>query len=158
MDLFIKGIFKKEIFKSDNNYVIGLFRVKDTNDDNMTEYVNKTITITGYFHELSIDENYVLNGNLVDNPRYGLQYNVSDYKRITPEDKDGIVSFLSSGLFPGIGEKSAYEIVSFLGNDALSIIEEDYTSLLLVPKMNEKKAKKIHDILVKYNESYNIII
>ena len=158
MDLYIKGTFKKLIFKSDNNYIIGLFRVRDTNDENMNDFVNKTITITGYFHELSVDENYILNGSLVNNPKYGYQYNVTEYSRVTPEDKDAVADFLSSGLFPGVGEKSAKEIVDKLGEDALSIIEEDYTSLLLVPKMTEKKAKKIHEILVKYNESYNTIV
>ena len=158
MDLYIKGTFKKVIFKSDNNYIIGLFRVRDTNDENMNDFVNKTITITGYFHELSVDENYILNGSLVNNPKYGYQYNVTEYSRVTPEDKDAVADFLSSGLFPGVGEKSAKEIVDKLGEDALSIIEEDYTSLLLVPKMTEKKAKKIHEILVKYNESYNTIV
>ena len=158
MSLYIKGTFKKVIFKSDNNYIIGLFRVKDTNDDNMTDFINKTISITGYFHELTVDENYILNGSLVNNPRYGYQYNVTEYSRVTPEDRDGVVEFLSSGLFPGIGEKSANEIVNTLGDKALSIIEEDYSSLLLVPKMTEKKAKKIHEILVKYNESYNVIV
>ncbi|MBR3116828.1 MAG: ATP-dependent RecD-like DNA helicase [Bacilli bacterium] len=154
----IKGIFKKIIFKSDNNYIIGLFRVKDTDLDEMLDFVNKTITITGYFHELSVDESYIMHGSLVENPRYGLQFNVTDYDRITPEDKDGIIDFLASGLFPGVGEKSASSIVETLGDDALKLIEEDYSNLLLVPKMTNKKAKEIHEILTKYNESYNTIV
>lgn len=157
MDSFIKGLFKRVIFKSDNNYIVGLFRVKDSSID-MDDFINKTITITGYFHDLNIDETYIMNGSLVDNPKYGLQYNVTDYKRVTPEDKDGIVEFLSSGLFPGLGEKSASKIVDTLGQDALKLIEEDYSCLLLVPKMTEKKAKEIHETLVKYNESYNTIV
>ena len=158
MDNYIKGTFKKVIFQSDNNYIIGLFRVKDASSEELESFINKTITITGYFHELTIDESYTMNGNLVDNPRYGIQFNVTDYERIKPEGKDGIIEFLSSGLFPGIGEKSAESIVSILGDDTLKIIEEDYTNLLLVPKMTNIKAKKIHDILIKYNESYDTII
>ena len=158
MDNYIKGTFKKVIFQSDNNYIIGLFRVKDASSEELESFINKTITITGYFHELTIDESYTMNGNLVDNPRYGIQFNVTDYERIKPEGKDGIIEFLSSGLFPGIGEKSAESIVSILGDDTLKLIEEDYTNLLLVPKMTNIKAKKIHDILIKYNESYDTII
>ena len=157
MESYIKGIFKKIIFKSNNNYIVGLFRVKDSSDD-MTDFINKTITITGYFHDLNIDESYIMNGELVDNPKYGMQYSVKDYKRVTPEDKDGIVEFLSSSLFKGVGEKLATSIVNTLGEDALTQIEEDYTCLLLVPKMTNKKAKEINEILVKYNESYNTIV
>jgi len=157
MDSYIKGTFKKFIFQSDKNYVIGLFRVKDSSSD-MEEYNNKTITITGYFHELTIDESYIMYGELVNNPRYGMQYNVSDYERVVPEGKEAVISFLSSGLFPGVGEKSAELIVNTLGDNALELIEEDVNNLLLVPKMTIDKATKIRDILLKYNESYNTIV
>lgn len=158
MELYIKGVFKKTIFKSNNNYVIGLFRVKETNDDSVLDFLNKTITITGYFHELTMDEQYIMYGNLVDNPRYGLQYNVVNYERVSPDDKDGIIEFLASGLFQGIGEKTAKSIVDLLKEDTLKLIEEDYNNLLLVPKMTVSKAKKIQETLKKYNESYNTII
>ena len=158
MESYIKGIFRKFIFEGNNNYVIGLFRIKETNDENLLDYENRTITITGYFHELTIDENYIMNGETVNNPKYGLQYNVKEYERITPEGKDAVIEFLSSGLFPGVGDKTAKQIVDTLGEDTLKLIEEDYSNLLMVPNLKTDKAKRIHDILVKYNESYNVII
>ena len=154
---YIKGIFKKVIFNS-NNYYVGLFRLKETDNENFYDYVNRTITITGYFHELTVDENYKMIGSEVENKKYGLQFNVSDYERVTPEGKEAIVSFLSSGLFSGIGEKTAEAIVDTLKDDTLKLIEEDYSNLLLVPNLKESKAKMIHDTLIKYNESYDTII
>ena len=59
MKKYIKGIHKREIFRSDKGYVIGIFKVKDTNDEELEIYVNKTITFTGYFADLKIDDNYV---------------------------------------------------------------------------------------------------
>lgn len=158
MESYIKGVFRKFIFEGNNNYVIGLFRIKETNDESLIDFENRTITITGYFHELTIDENYIMKGEVINNPKYGLQYNVKEYERITPEGKDAIIDFLSSGLFPKVGNKTAKQIVDTLGDDTLKLIEEDYSNLLLVPNMKTDKAKKIHDILVKYNESYNVII
>jgi len=158
MESYIKGIFRKFIFEGNNNYVIGLFKIKETNDDQLLDYENRTITITGYFHELTIDENYIMKGEVINNPKYGLQYNVKEYERITPEGKDAVIEFLSSGLFPGIGDKTAKQIVDTLGDNTLKLIEEDYSNLLLVPNLKTEKAKKIHEILVKYNESYNVII
>ena len=46
---FIKGTFKKYIFKSDKGYVIGLFKVLDCSD-NVISYKDRIITFTGYFH------------------------------------------------------------------------------------------------------------
>lgn len=155
---YIKGTFKKIIFKSDQNYIIGLFKVSDTNTADLEEYIGSTITFTGYFHELTIDEKYMFYGELVDNPKYGLQYKVNEYERVKPEGKDAIIDFLSSDLFPGVGEKSAKQIVNTLGDDTLNLIMEDYSNLLFVPNMKEAKAKNIHDILSKYNESYDTII
>ena len=155
---YIKRTFKKIIFKSDQNYIIGLFKVSDTNTADLEEYIGSTITFTGYFHELTIDEKYMFYGELVDNPKYGLQYKVNEYERVKPEGKDAIIDFLSSDLFPGVGEKSAKQIVNTLGDETLNLIMEDYSNLLLVPNMKEAKAKNIHDILSKYNESYDTII
>ncbi len=158
MKKYIKGIFKKIIFKSDQNYVIGLFNVKDTNLPSIKDYIFHTITFTGYFHELIIDEKYIFYGDMVDNPKYGLQFKVDEYERIKPEGIDAVIEFLSSDLFSGIGEKTARSIVDTLGENALDIISNDYSSLLLVPKLKEKTAKKIYDTIKKYNESYDIII
>lgn len=158
MKNYIKGTFIKIIYKSDKNYIIGVFRVKDTNDLDIKDFIGETITFTGYFHELTIDENYIFYGELVDNIRYGFQYNVTEYERILPDEKDAIIGFLSGDLFKGVGEKTAKNIVDVLKEDTLSLIEENYENLLLVPGIKESKAKQIHDILKKYNESYNIII
>lgn len=158
MKKYLKGIFKKFIFRSDQNYVIGLFKVKDTNDESLEDYILETITFTGYFHELTVDEKYIFYGDMVNNTKYGLQFKVDEYERVKPEGKDAVIDFLSSDLFSGIGEKTAKSIVNTLGEDALNIISDDYSSLLLVPGLKDAKAKKIYDTLKKYNESYDTII
>ena len=152
---YIKGTLKRIIFQSNNGYIVALLKVKDSSLD---EYINRTITITGYFHELSIDDNYIMNGEIVDNHKYGKQFNVSSYDRDIPTGKEGIIEFLSGGLFKGVGEKTARQIVDTLGDNTLELIEDDYSNLLMVPSIKESKAKSIHDTLLKYNESYNTII
>ena len=37
-----------------------LFKISETDDPEMETFVKKTITFTGYFTELIIDENYIL--------------------------------------------------------------------------------------------------
>ena len=158
MTKFIKGNYRKSIFKSNTGYVIGLFKVRDTNDDKLKEFINKTITFTGYFPELNEDDIYLFYGNLVNNPKYGNQYQVDKFEKIRPEDKDGIIEFLSSDLFIGIGEKVAKSIVDTLGEKALDKIIEDPDALNLVPKLTSKKAKVIYDTLIRYEESHETIV
>ncbi len=158
MKKFIKGIHKREIFRSDKGYVIGIFKVKDTNDEELELYVNKTITFTGYFADLKIDDNYVFYGELVEHPKYGLQYQVSEYERLKPNDSEGIIEFLCSDLFKGIGEKLARNIVNVLGNDCLEMILEDKSCLSLVPKLTNKKAETIYNTLYTYEESHKTIV
>ena len=121
MKTYIKGTYKRSIFSSDKGYVIGLFKLLETDNEEFKDYINKTITFTGYFHELTENDNYLFYGEDIIHPKYGLQFNVNEYERIKPEDKDGIVAFLSSDLFKGIGEKLATTIVEYLGDDTLDI-------------------------------------
>lgn len=56
-----------------------------------------------------------------------------------PEEKDSITEFLASGIFKGIGEKTAKKIVDFLGSDALKIIIDNPDNLLLIPQITKNK-------------------
>lgn len=158
MKSYVKGVYYQTIFSSDSGYVIGILKLKETNIEELQIFMNKTITFTGYFHELNLNDTYVLYGEMVEHPKYGLQFNVSEYDRIRPEDRDGIVEFLSSDLFRGVGEKLATQIVDVFGKDTLNKILEDKNNLLLVPKITKKKIDVIYETLVKYEESHSVIV
>ena len=155
---YIKGNYRKSIFTSDKGYVIGLFKIKETDNEELKIYINKIITFTGYFHELNLDDMYIFKGDVVEHPKYGLQFNVVEYERLKPADEDGLVAFLSSDLFKGVGEKLAKSIVDTLGKNVLDEILKDESCLLLVPKMTSKKAHTIYETLMKYEESHQIIV
>ncbi|MBR6820809.1 MAG: ATP-dependent RecD-like DNA helicase [Bacilli bacterium] len=154
---YIRGKFKQMIFESDNGYKVGLFRVKEASGE-MEEYVNKTITFTGYFADVDAEAYYKLTGNYVFNERYGSQFQVSSYEREEPKGKDAVVEFLSSSLVKGCGEKTAIAIVDTLGEEALTLIKENPDNLLLVPGISEVKAKRIYNSIVKYQSTDEIIV
>lgn len=154
---YIKGNYKRTIFKSDS-YVVGLFKIQETDDEQMQDYIGKSVTFTGYFSDLNEEDLYIFYGDVKEHSRYGLQFNVSNYERIKPQDKDGLVEYLSSDLFKGIGKSLAKNIVDTLGDNALNIILEDENNLLLVPKMTLKKAKLIYNTLKQYEESHEITV
>lgn len=157
---YIKGKFKKTIYESTggNGYKVGLFRVKEASDNLNEELTNHTVTFTGYFYDLILDENYLFHGSYVENGKYGYQFQVTSYEHVQPEGKDAVIDFLSSSLVKGCGEKTAQEIVRILGDDALEKIKEDKSCLLLVPKMTEKKADSIYNSVMKYQSSDEVII
>ena len=82
MKSYIKGNYRKSIYSSDKGYVIGLFKVRETNSKALEQHINKTITFTGYFHELNEDDTYIFYGEEVNHPRYGFQFQVSEYERV----------------------------------------------------------------------------
>ncbi|MEG2620913.1 MAG: AAA family ATPase, partial [Bacilli bacterium] len=157
MKNYVKGTFKRLIFSSKDGFIVGLIKIKETNDQELLDYIDKQFTFTGLFHELNIDEDYVFYGEVVDNAKYGIQLKVCQYEKVKPEGKDGLIAFLSSEIFLGIGEKTAILVVETLGEDCLEQIEKSANSLLLVPKMTSKKALQIRSALLKYNESYKTI-
>ena len=158
MENFIRGTYRQTIFKAQDGYTIGLFHVKEVTEEEMKDFLNKTITITGYFPDIQEDEEYKLSGKLVVHPKYGRQYQVQIAERIKPEGKDGLISFLASGIFKGVGYRTAKSIVDYLGEDALEKILESYSNLLIIPRMTSRRALEIHNTLKEYEESHNTVI
>lgn len=155
---YIKGHYRKSIFSTDKGYNIGIFKVLETDIEDMEIYINRTVTFTGYFHELNEIDTYKFYGNLVNHPRYGEQFETTNYERCKPEEKDSIVEFLSSPIFKGIGEAKAKKIVSVLGNDTFNVILNNPSNLVLIPTITEKNANVLHEKLVEYESSYETIL
>ena len=155
---YIKGNYSRSIYENGAGYYIGLFKVKETNSDVLSDYVGKTITFTGYFHELNDTDTYMFYGKLVNHPKYGEQFQVDSYERCKPEEKDSIIEFLTSGLFKGIGEKKAKQIVDVLGKSTLKIILEEPNNLLLIPGITKKNIDTLHNKLKEYEASYESIM
>ena len=158
MDIYIKGHYQRSIYQNSNGYHIGLFKVKETNSEELTPFLDKTITFTGYFHELNDMDTYLFFGKMVEHPKYGTQFSVSSYERCKPEEKDAIVEFLTSGLFKGIGEKKAKSIVNVLGKDTLSIILEHPDNLILIPGITKNNIDTLHNKLKEYESSYETVL
>ena len=154
---FIKGNFKKYIFRSDKGYSVGLFKIKDASLE-YEHFKNKTVTFTGYFADLNESDIYIFNGDFTLHERYGEQFSVTSYEITLPNEKDNVIDFLSSNLFPGIGEGMATSIVKVLGDDALDKIINDNTCLSLVPRLSKKKQDIIIENLNKYENSYKTIV
>ena len=141
--MIIKGKFRKEIFSSDKGYIIGLFKVQDIDSEELKKYLDKTITFTGYFHELNTEDTYEFKGNLVQHEKYGEQFQVTSYERVKPE---------------GIGEKKAKALTDALGKDTLKVILEHPENLILIPSITKQNIDTLHNKLKEYESSYEIVM
>lgn len=152
---YIKGKIIQDIFSNPSNgYTVGLFRIVDTD---MEGYKNKVITFTGMFEEIKYKTNYLMQGNIVSHNKYGNQFQVESYEIVLPSDKEELVEFFSSDLFP-IGDKMAERIVEKLGKDAISKIMDSEEVLYDIPRLSKDKARVIRDRILEYQETSQIVI
>lgn len=159
MKKYILGNIRKIIYESNNGpYKVGIFKVRETNDDEMNEYVNKVIGFTGNFAEVNPDVDYILYGRLVDHPKYGTQFDVLNYEIKAPSDLDSLVLYLSSGMFKGIGLKTAKRIVERFGTDTIITIKEAPEEIATVSGMTITKARRMHDKILENEYNQDLIL
>ena len=146
---YIKGHLYKEIYRNEmNGYMVGLFKIKETNID----YEDSIINITGILPMFNEKKEYILYGEIVNHKKYGVQFNVSSFDIVMPSKEEELVTFLSSDLFP-IGEKTAKKIVDMYHEDTINKILEDKSCLVGIPRLTDKKIDKIYDVLKNYQNS-----
>lgn len=159
MKKYILGNIRKIIYESNNGpYKVGIFKVRETNDDEMSEYVNKVIGFTGNFAEVNPDVDYILYGRLVEHPKYGSQFEVLNYEIKAPSDLDSLVLYLSSGMFKGIGLKTAKRIVERFGTDTIITIKEAPEEIATVSGMTITKARRMHDKILENEYNQDLIL
>lgn len=138
--LFILGRPIVSIFHNPSNmYSIVRVQIQETN----IEYKEKEIIVVGYLPPLTEDEIYRFTGIMKSHPKYGLQFQVETFQKEVPATETGIIHYLSSDLFPGIGRKTAEVIVEKLGIHALQKILEDPEALDAVPRLSSDKKSQI---------------
>ncbi len=116
------------------------------------------LTITGAFPHLDEGLTYDFLGFYKDNPKYGRQFFVQSYSRSETYSIDGLISYLSSERFYGIGEKLATNIVDTLGANCIDLILEDPNVLEKVKGITKAKAQIIYDALSRGQAEEQIFI
>ncbi|ALV20862.1 MAG: ATP-dependent RecD-like DNA helicase [Carnobacterium sp.] len=137
-----------------NFYKVLLVRVAETN----STYDDKEIVITGNFGQVQEEETYRFFGKLVDHPKFGVQFTADRYKQEKPTSAAGVVAYLSSDKFPGIGKKTAETIVQLLGENAIDKISENPEVLAEVKGLNAKKREVLVNTIQASDGMEKIII
>lgn len=152
---YVKGRPIVTIFHNEQNlYTVLRIRVDETND----QYDDKEAVITGYFPRIHEQETYIFFGEFKDHPKFGLQFQTNHFRKDMPQTKQGVVAYLSSEIFKGIGKKTAENIVDALGENAISRILNQPSLLDSVPKLPPDKAKMLYDTLMEHQGLEQVMV
>lgn len=142
MDIELSGVVDRVIFSAnDNNFCV--FKLK-------TKERLQAIVCAGNIPTPPVGDEVCVHGAWTQHPRFGQQLRVSTLERILPSSESGMIRFLSSDLFPGIGPATAKRIVHRFGLDTLRILEEEPNRLFEVKGIGRKTLEKMLDA---YRES-----
>ncbi|WP_156291155.1 SF1B family DNA helicase RecD2 [Oceanobacillus salinisoli] len=137
---YIKGELLYTIFHNESeHFSIAKVKVKETNED----FKEKELVVKGYFSNLQEQTTYYFYGEFERHAKFGLQYKVLSYQTYVPETEDGLVAYLSSDLFYGIGKKLAKRIVGKLGSNAINKILNHPDCLKDVSGINKETREKL---------------
>ncbi|MRH43026.1 ATP-dependent RecD-like DNA helicase [Aquibacillus halophilus] len=152
---YIQGELIHTIFENtDEHFSIAKISISETNEP----IEEKEIVIKGYFSKLEHGETYLFQGIFEQHKKFGKQYQVEHYQRFVPNTKDGLVAYLSSDLFYGIGKKTAEKIVSRFGESAVSIILNNPSVLSDIPGLTKDRAKQLQNDLKQHQGFEHIVV
>ena len=144
----VVGKIKNYVFHNEeNSYSIARLMTVEEN----------IVTIVGYFPKISEDVTYEFEGQWVKHQQYGEQLKVESFKKSEKQSKAGLISYLSSSFFTGIGPKTAEKIVELLGDQAISKIIDD-PSVLKKVKLSHVRIAKFHQQLQENQTNEHILV
>ena len=122
---FFRLIYPKSVEDAQNgSYTVALYAPCETVLDSQGNKLN-SITVVGYYLPIMERMKVDIAGRWKKDAKYGLQFMMESYEEIIDPGKKGIVAYLSSGLFRGIGKRLAERIYNTFGDDALTILDND---------------------------------
>lgn len=137
----VTGYIDHIIFRNeDNGYTVMVLKgVKDEDE----------LTCVGTFPVITQGASIEAEGNFIQHPVYGKQFQAVRLTEKMPEDAMAMERYLGSGAIKGIGAALAGRIVRHFGSDTLRIVEEEPERLVEIKGISEKKA---HEIAIQIAE------
>ncbi|RTZ79935.1 MAG: ATP-dependent RecD-like DNA helicase, partial [SAR324 cluster bacterium] len=103
------GTLEKILYTNpENGFLIGTF---------LTENSIRPITVKGIVFNTHEHETLRLKGSWENHKIYGRQFSIREFMPVEPTSEEGMVRYLSSEIFKGVGEKTAKRIVNKFGKD-----------------------------------------
>ncbi|MGY8700138.1 MAG: SF1B family DNA helicase RecD2, partial [bacterium] len=134
-DVNLVGTLEKIVYTNpENGFLIGTF---------LTENSTRPITIKGIVFNTRERETLRLKGHWENHKVYGRQFSIREFMPVEPTTAEGMVRYLSSEVFKGIGEKTAQHIVNKFGKDTFKIIDSSPELLSKLKGVGKKQRKSL---------------
>ena len=131
------GTLEKILYTNpENGFLIGTF---------ITENSIRPITVKGIVFNTHEHETLRLKGSWENHKTYGRQFSIREFMPVEPTSEEGIIRYLSSEVFKGIGKITAERIVKKFGKDTFKIIDSSPKLLSKVKGVGRKQQKSLLD-------------
>lgn len=156
MDILSGSIERITYYNSENGYSVLRLRADRGRPAGADRH--GLVTITGNLPELQPGEHVALQGQWVNHPKHGSQFQVEICEQTMPATVAGIRRYLGSGLIKGIGPRLAERIVAEFGAQTLDVIEAEPERLLQVPDIGHKRVRLIAAAWVEQKQVKQIML
>ena len=135
-------------FNKENGYSIFDLQTEDQD----------VITCTGTLPFVTPGETLTVLGGWHYHPSYGKQLKLTGFVRPEPGCEAEIISFLASGLIPGVRRATAEKLVKRFGADTLHVIADTPERLAEIKGISEKKAFEIQRAYLETKDLEQLIM
>ncbi|MCH2265757.1 MAG: ATP-dependent RecD-like DNA helicase [SAR324 cluster bacterium] len=134
-DVSLVGTLEKIVYSNpENGFLIGTFLIENS---------IRPITVKGIVFNTHEHETLRLKGFWENHKIYGRQFSIREFMPVEPTSTEGMVRYLSSEIFKGVGEKTAKRIVNKFGKDTFKIIDNSPKLLSKVKGVGRKQQKSL---------------
>ncbi|MDY6387973.1 MAG: ATP-dependent RecD-like DNA helicase [Fibrobacter sp.] len=141
--MILEGTVKSITFHSPQNGFTVL-RIIDSSN-------KKVVVVTGTLPELSVGENLRFEGEWGRHPKFGEQFKAIHFEIVETGNKN-FAAYLGSGLFPGIGPKTAQTMVDTFGDELQDILDYE-PDRFRAKKIKGLSAAKVEQFLARWQEN-----
>ena len=131
------GTLEKILYTNpENGFLIASFLIENS---------IRPVTVKGIVYNTMEHESLRLKGYWENHKIYGRQFSIREFMPVEPSSEEGMVRYLSSEVFKGIGEKTAQRIVKQFGKDTFKIIDGSPKLLSKIKGVGKKQQKTLLD-------------
>ncbi|MCP4153609.1 MAG: ATP-dependent RecD-like DNA helicase [bacterium] len=141
-------VLKKIFFSEETGFGVFNVLIKGTRDQTI---------IVGNLFDVNAGDFLEVTGEIVAHPKFGDQIKVDSFTSTLPEDKEGMIKYLSSRI-KGLGKRTSEKIVNKFGDETFEILRENPERLrelkigkkvIAEIKKNSKDNETIRELTVK---------
>lgn len=142
MDTITGTVGHVVVYRQDSGW--GVLEIETENDEKDSKTPD-LVLVKGVMPEMLIGERAEFTGRWINDARYGLQLEVHTIHPLEPQNREGIVRYLSENVY-GVGDVTANRIYDHFKEKTLDVIERSPEKLASVPGLRAEQIESIKEL------------